>query len=73
MDSLLYTDMDHKKRSYDLRTSLCYYISIILVLVAFICSMFSLGFCSAVGERHSSNCLVENPGENLQLRVPYLG
>ena len=55
MDSLLYTDLEHKKRSHDLRTSLCYYISIIIVLAAFICSMFSLGFCSAVSKRTVSN------------------
>lgn len=49
MDALLQKDAESYNEKQDLRSSLCYYISIILVLLAFILSMFSLGFCSAVG------------------------
>lgn len=48
MEALLVKENSSNEGYRDLRTSLCYYLSIILVLVAFILSMFSLGFCSAV-------------------------
>ena len=48
MEALLVKENSSNEEYHDLRTSLCYYLSIILVLVAFILSMFSLGFCSAV-------------------------
>ena len=47
MDSLL-GENKQSEQSNDHRTSLCYYLSIILVLVAFILSCVSLGFCSSV-------------------------
>lgn len=51
MDSLLGESKQSESRN-DLRTSLCYYLSIILVLLAFILSCFSLGFCSSVMFSH---------------------
>lgn len=48
MEALLVKENSSNEEYHDLRTSLCYYLSIILVLVAFILSMLSLGFCSAV-------------------------
>lgn len=47
MESLLNAEQKDNHRN-DLRESLCYYLSIILVLVAFIASSISLGFCNAV-------------------------
>ena len=47
MESLLNAEQKDNYRN-DLRESLCYYLSIILVLVAFIASSISLGFCNAV-------------------------
>ena len=50
MDSLISEKGEGKvfSEKNDLRTSLCYYISLILVLLAFILSCVSLGFCSTV-------------------------
>lgn len=47
MDALLASETQTKKNG-DLRESLCYYLSIIFVLLAFIFSSVSLGLCSAV-------------------------
>ena len=47
MDALLASEPQTKKNG-DLRESLCYYLSIIFVLLAFIFSSVSLGLCSAV-------------------------
>ena len=48
METLLGGKVETYTKKNDLRSSLCYYISIILVLLAFIFSCISLGFCSAV-------------------------
>ena len=47
MDALLASETQTKKNG-DLRESLCYYLSIVFVLLAFIFSSVSLGLCSAV-------------------------
>lgn len=47
MDALLASETQNQKKS-DLRESLCYYLSIIFVLLALIASSVSLGLCSAV-------------------------
>lgn len=50
MDSLI--SEKRASRGYDdnsdLRDSLCYYLSIIMVLISFIASSVSLGLCSSV-------------------------
>lgn len=51
MESLL-NEQTKKNHFSDLRESLCYYLSIIAVLIAFIASCISLGFCNAVGDDH---------------------
>ena len=53
MDSLINEKGEGKvfSEKNDLRTSLCYYLSLILVLLAFILSCVSLGFCSTVPVR----------------------
>lgn len=51
METLLGGKVETYQKKSDLRSSLCYYISIILVLLAFIFSCISLGFCSAVSFR----------------------
>ena len=49
MESLLANEKRNQQQNDDLRSSLCYYISGILVLSAFIMSCVSLGLCSSVG------------------------
>ena len=49
MESLLADDKRNQQQSQDLRSSLCYYLSGIFVLSAFIMSCVSLGLCSSVG------------------------
>ena len=71
MDSLLGESKQTESRN-DLRTSLCYYLSIILVLVAFILSCFSLGFCSSVIINHRESCVGNHPEEDLHLQLPLL-
>ena len=53
--------------SKDLRSSLCYYFSIILVLTAFIFSSLSLGLCSTVMDFEEFLLIVYNYGEDLYL------
>ena len=48
MESLLKDDKRTYQSNEDLRSSLCYYLSAIMVLGAFIMSCVSLGLCSSV-------------------------
>lgn len=48
MESLLRNEGTSSDTNKDLRSSLCYYLSIIMILLCFIMSMISLGFCSYV-------------------------
>lgn len=49
MESLLSEDKRSYKNDSDLRSSLCYYLSAIMVLATFIMSCVSMGLCSSVG------------------------
>ena len=52
MESLLASEKTQQQRrgnDNDLRSSLCYYLSIILLLCTFIMSCVSMGLCSSVG------------------------
>ena len=52
MESLLASEKTQQQRrgnENDLRSSLCYYLSIILLLCSFIMSCVSMGLCSSVG------------------------
>ena len=52
MESLLASEKTQQQRrgnENDLRSSLCYYLSIILLLCTFIMSCVSMGLCSSVG------------------------
>ena len=52
MESLLASEKTQQQRQgndNDLRSSLCYYLSIILLLCTFIMSCVSMGLCSSVG------------------------
>ena len=73
MDALLQSESSSYDEKSDLRSSLCYYLSIILVLLAFILSMFSLGFCSAVMCFPSLSLLVYHPEQAVLLLLPYMG
>ena len=67
MESLLNAEQKDNHRN-DLRESLCYYLSIILVLVAFIASSISLGFCNAVlSSSFLYDYIVYYSKQNLQL------
>lgn len=56
MESLLASEKREYQQSDDLRSSLCYYLSGILVLSTFIMSCVSLGLCSSV--YHSKSIII---------------
>lgn len=66
MDALLASETQNQKKS-DLRESLCYYLSIIFVLLALIASSVSLGLCSAVCICVFPSLLEYYSGEDLHL------
>lgn len=72
MDSLINETRQGRvyDESKDLRSSLCYYLSIIMVLITFICSSVSLGLCSSVWIWVFDSYVVYHYGEDLHLQVP---